>query len=59
MRIFKNVAACALALCSLAVAVGSTRPAQASIAQPAVVSENPSDTTPHLIFNAPSQDVRA
>jgi Carbohydrate binding domain len=59
VRIFKNVAACALALCSVAVAVGSTRPAQASIAQPAVVSENPSDTTPHLIFNAPSQDVRA
>ena len=59
MRIFKNVAACALALCSLAVAAGNTRPAQASIAQPAVVSENPSDTTPHLIFNAPSQDVRA
>ena len=59
MRIFRNVAACALALCSVAVAVGITRPAQASIAQPAVVSENPSDTTPHLIFNAPSQDVRA
>ena len=40
-------------------AVGSAPPAQASIAHPAVVSENPADTTPHIVFDDPSQDVRA
>ena len=56
---FKKAAACALAVCSVALAVGSTLPAQASIAQPAVVSDNPSDTTPHIVFDDSSQDVRA
>ena len=56
---FKKAAACALAVCSVALAVGSTLPAQASIAQPAVVSDNPSDTTPHIVFDDSSLDVRA
>jgi len=48
------------ALCAVALAVGSTLPpAQASLAQPAVVSDNPADTTPHIVFDGPSQDVRA
>ena len=59
MTTFKRAAACAFALCSVAVAVGSTLPAQASIAQPAVVSDDPSDTTPHILFDDESQDVRA
>ena len=59
MTTFKRAAACAFALCSVAVAVGSTPPAQASIAQPAVVSDDPSDTTPHILFDDESQDVRA
>ena len=59
MTTFKKAAACALAVCSVALAVGSTPPAQASIAQPAVVSDNPADTTPHIVFDASSQDVRA
>ena len=55
---FKMAAACAL--CAVALAVGSTLPpAQASLAQPAVVSENPADTTPHIILDDASQDVRA
>ena len=59
MTTFKRAAACAFALCSVAVAVGSTLPAQASISQPAVVSDDPSDTTPHILFDDESQDVRA
>ena len=55
MRIVKKAVACAV----VAVAVGSTLPAQASLSQPAVVSENPADTTPHIVFDALSQDVRA
>ncbi|HEX9847626.1 MAG TPA: hypothetical protein VGB33_04330 [Acidimicrobiia bacterium] len=55
MRIFNKVAACAL--CSVALAVASTLPAQASLAHPAVVSENPGDATPHILFDAPSQSV--
>ena len=55
VRIFKKAAACAV----VAMAVGSMLPVQASISHPAVVSENPADTTPHIVFDAPSQDVRA
>jgi hypothetical protein len=61
VRTFKKAVACAV----VAMAVGSTMavrsalPAQASISHPAVVSENPADTTPHIVFDAPSQDVRA
>ena len=44
---------------AVALAVGSTLPAQASLSQPAVVSDNPADITPHIVLNAPSQDVRA
>ncbi len=43
----------------VALAVGSTLPAQASLSQPAVVSDNPADITPHIVLNGPSQDVRA
>jgi len=56
VRIFKKAAACAL--CSAALAVGSTLPVQASLSQPAVVSDNPADTTPHIVLNT-SYDVRA
>ncbi len=59
-RIFRKAAAGALALCSVALAVGITLPpAQASISQPAVVSENPSDTTPHIIMGTAGEDIRA
>ena len=44
---------------AVALAVGSTLPAQASLSQPAVVSDNPADITPHIVLNGPSQDVRA
>ncbi len=57
MRIFKIATACAL--CSVALAVGSTLPAQASLSQPAVVSDNPADTTPHIVLSDTSYDVRA
>ena len=57
MRIFKKAAACAL--CSAALAVGSTLPVQASLSQPAVVSDNPADTTPHIVLSSTSYDVRA
>ena len=60
MRISKQaVAACAL-LGSVAMTVGTVVPAaQASLAQPAVVSDNPADTTPHIVFTDPSQTVNA
>jgi hypothetical protein len=57
VRIFKKAAACAM--CSVALAVGSTLPAQASLSQPAVVSDNPADTTPHVLITDTSYDVRA
>ncbi len=57
MRIFKKAAACTL--CTVALAVGSTLPAQASLSQPAVVSDNPADTTPHIVLSDTSYDVRA
>ena len=44
---------------AVALTVGSPLPAQASLSQPAVVSDNPADTTPHIVLDAPSQDVRA
>ena len=44
---------------AVALAAGSTLPAQASLSQPAVVSDNPADITPHIVLNGPSQDVRA
>jgi hypothetical protein len=57
VRIVRTAASAAL--CSVALAVGSVLPAQASLAHPAVVSENPADTTPHVIFDAPSQSIDA
>jgi hypothetical protein len=48
VSIFKKAAASAL--CSVALALGSTLPAQASVSQPAVVSEDPADTTPHIVL---------
>ena len=61
MRIFKKAVACAVVAMAVGstLAVGSMPPAQASISHPAVVSENPADTTPHIVFDALSQDVRA
>jgi hypothetical protein len=46
-------------LCSLALAVGGTLPAQASLSQPAVVSANPADTTPHIVLDDTSYSVYA
>src|SRR5688500_5695920 len=43
---------------SLALIVGLAVPAPASMAHPAVVSANPVDLTPHIVLDAPSQDVR-
>ena len=57
MRIFHTATACALS--SVALTIATTLPAQASLFQPAVVSANPADTTPHIVLNGPSQDVRA
>jgi hypothetical protein len=57
VRIFKKAAACAL--CSVALGVASTLPVQASLSQPAVVSDNPADTTPHIVLSSTSYDVRA
>ena len=56
-RIIKKAATSAV--CSLAL-VASMLPAHAtSITHPTVVSENPADTTPHLIYDAPSQSIFA
>lgn len=55
VRIFKKAAACTL--CTVALAVGSTLPAQASLSHPAVVSENPADTTPHIVLDDTSYSV--
>jgi hypothetical protein len=57
VRIFSIATACAL--CSVALAVGTTLPAEASLSQPAVVSDNPADTTPHIVLSDTSYDVRA
>ena len=57
MRILKK--ATVSTLCTVALVVGSTLPAQASLLHPAVVSENPADTTPHIVFEQTSFDVRA
>ena len=57
MSIFKRAMACTL--CSAALVVGGTLPVQASIAHPAVVSDNPADTTPHIVLSDTSYDVRA
>jgi carbohydrate binding protein with CBM4/9 domain len=46
-------------LCMVALVVGSTLPAQASLSQPKVVSDNPADTTPHVLITDTSYDVRA
>jgi hypothetical protein len=51
--------AAASAVCSIALAVGSPITAQASISQPAVVSDNPADTTPHIVLSDTAYDVRA
>ncbi len=37
----------------------STLPAQASLLHPAVVSENPADTTPHIVLDGGSQKIMA
>jgi Carbohydrate binding domain len=42
----------------VAVAVGSALPAQGSLAHPAVVSQNPADTTPHIVLSDTAYDVR-
>ena len=60
MRIFKK--ASTWAMCSVALVVRGvlpTLPARASISQPAVVSENPADTTPHIVLSDTSFNVRA
>ena len=57
MRILKK--ATLSTLCTVALVVGSTLPAQASLSQPAVVSDNPADTTPHVLITDTSYDVRA
>ena len=57
MRILKK--ATVSTLCTVALVVGSTLPAQASLSQPAVVSDNPADTTPHVLITDTSYDVRA
>src|SRR4029450_2932563 len=44
---------------TVAVTVGGVLPAQASLLHPALVSENPSDTTPHIVLSDTSFDVRA
>lgn len=46
-------------LCAMALAVASALPAQASLSQPAVVSENPADTTPHIVLDNTSYSVYA
>ncbi len=55
----RRVVAALLLTSSVALVVGSTPPAQAGLSQPAVVSENPADVTPHIGLSEPSQDVRA
>ena len=57
MKIFKRAAVCVVG--SVALAVGSTLPAQASLAQPKVVSDNPADTSPQIVMCDTSFDVRA
>lgn len=57
MRILKK--ATVSTLCTVALVVGSTLPAQASLSQPKVVSDNPADTTPHVLITDTSYDVRA
>jgi hypothetical protein len=57
VKIFKRAAAGAL--CSFALAIGTAVPAQASLAHPAVVSEDPADTTPHIVLSDTDYDVRA
>jgi hypothetical protein len=57
VRTLNTATACAL--CSIALAVGTTLPAEASLSQPAVVSDNPADTTPHIVLSDTSFDVRA
>src|SRR4029453_15993346 len=43
---------------TVAVTVGSVLPAQASLLHSAVVSENPSDTTPHIPLSTTSLELR-
>ncbi len=57
MRIFGKSAGGVLG--TLTLIVGLAQPAPASLSHPAVVSANPADTTPHIVLNGPSQDVRA
>ncbi|HET9311117.1 MAG TPA: carbohydrate binding domain-containing protein [Actinomycetota bacterium] len=57
MRIFKQAAAGAL--CSFALAIGTALPAHGSLAHPTVVSEDPADTTPHIVLSDTAYDVRA
>jgi hypothetical protein len=57
VRIFKKAAVAGL--CSFAMAIGTSLPAHASLAHPAVVSEDPADTTPHIVLSDTDYDVRA
>ena len=60
MRISRK--ATAWALTSAALVVGTMvagAPATASLSHPAVVSDNPADTTPHIVFNTTSDSVYA
>ena len=55
IRLSQRAAACAVA--ALAVIGVSELPAQAALAQPAVVSDNPSDVTPHIVLDDTSFSV--
>src|SRR5688572_10122722 len=54
-RVLTRAAACALAV--LALVAMSELPASAALSQPAVVSDNPSDVTPHIVLDNSSYSV--
>jgi hypothetical protein len=56
-RILRKAAACALG--AVALATMGPLPAQASVAQPAVVSANPADVTPHIVLDDTSHSIYA
>jgi hypothetical protein len=55
----REAAASALAAVALAAGTLPALPAHASLAQPSVVSENPSDVTPHVLVDGTSENVYA
>ncbi len=57
VTIARKAAACVLG--SVALVTSSSVPAQASSAQPRVVSDNPADNTPHIVLDEPSLSVYA